>query len=81
VYPNPIAQGDKVNVTFTLDEAREAKISIVKSNGQVIKNLIQQRIKRGENILSFDSQMLNQGSYYILIETAAGKQALAFVIL
>lgn len=81
VFPNPIAQGDKVNMTFTFDEAREAKIFIVKNNGQVVKNLVDQRIKRGENILSFDSSMLIQGSYYMVIETALGKRALAFMIM
>ncbi len=81
VYPNQVLQGDKINVKFTFEKNKEANIKIVNSMGTLVKHLLNQKVKVGQNLLTFSTQMLSTGSYYIVIETDEERKALQFYIL
>ena len=67
VFPNPAQSGDRVSLNFYLEEALELKFFVIDHSGRVIKLLVINRFKAGENILSFDSSHLSDGKYQIII--------------
>ncbi len=81
VYPNPLIQGDKLNVAFTFGKGTEANFRIANNSGNIVKHLLNQKVKVGENLLSFSTQMLASGSYYLMIEAAEGRKSIPFTIL
>ncbi len=65
VYPNP-AQSI-VNIDFVTTETGIYKISLYNQQGIEIKTLYNDRVKKGRNILSFNSEMLPAGIYFIVL--------------
>jgi PKD repeat protein len=81
VYPNPLYSGDKLNVLFFFEKGIEASITISNAAGRTVKHLLRQKVKAGENQLSFSTQMLTSDTYFLTIETSEGRKVLPFTIL
>ncbi|MDA9261797.1 T9SS type A sorting domain-containing protein [Flavobacteriales bacterium] len=65
LFPNPsIAQTE---IHFTLDEAKNIRIDLITSDGKLIRVLYDDAAKKGENRLSFSTESLASGFYYVRI--------------
>ncbi len=69
VYPNPSAQTN-VTIDFTLLENTDVEIQLFNSLGALIGNLYHGNAKKGRNLLSFSTQSLQAGIYYLNIKTS-----------
>jgi PKD repeat protein len=66
LYPNPANNGlDDINISFFNEKADIYIINLYHQDGRLIKTLYQDKIKSGQNVLTFSAAMLNLGSYYI----------------
>lgn len=71
VFPNPTA-GD-LNLTFELQSADNANISIMDISGRVMSVLLQGKLNAGTHNYSFDvSNQLNRGMYFLQLQTEQG---------
>lgn len=67
LFPNPVSDDQEVHMSFLNTKNDIYQINLHQQNGQLIKNLYHDRIKSGQNVLSFNAAMLNAGTYYISI--------------
>jgi PKD repeat protein len=81
LYPNPVRLGDKINVAFSFENPVDATFSIVNNNGVLVKKLVSQKVKSGENIFVFSTQQLSQGNYFFVIESSVGRKSIGFSVL
>jgi PKD repeat protein len=68
VYPNPVKTNEMVTIQLDSDNNQKYTIQLVNTNGQIIKVLYDDLIKKGTNILSFNAGMLQTGIYFIYIK-------------
>ncbi|MBN1968852.1 MAG: T9SS type A sorting domain-containing protein [Candidatus Delongbacteria bacterium] len=64
-YPNPF--NPTTDIRFTLSENSEVKISIFNSNGEFINELVNSRLNRGLNSITFNADGLNSGTYFYVL--------------
>lgn len=70
LFPNPASINiSTVTLAFSNLKTGLYKIDLYTNNGQFVKSLYQDKIKRGENELSFRTNMLSQGSYFITLSS------------
>lgn len=67
IFPNP-SMGDKVTVRFNVEKSDFYHIRLTAIDGSFHKTIYQDRIKFGENELTFNSNMLTVGTYLITLE-------------
>jgi hypothetical protein len=63
IFPNPST--GEVNISFTLKEAKEIKIELYNSLGQIVKTVSQQKFTSGNNQINFSTENLSKGIYHI----------------
>lgn len=68
VYPNPVKTNEMVTIKLDSESNQKFTIQLVNSNGQTIKVLYDDLIKKGTNILSFNAGMLQTGIYFVFIK-------------
>jgi len=68
VYPNP--SDDEVNVQFNIDKAESLRFSLYDMQGKLVKQLLREFTKKGENLFSFSMQPLPAGVYILSIESS-----------
>lgn len=62
-YPNPTI--DMFNYKFSVEQDMVMTIGVYDMSGHLVKQLTEQQVKQGENLLSFSIQPLTAGVYYI----------------
>ncbi len=67
VYPNPM-NDDQVKVDFVLPEDELIEVEIIDATAKRVALIFKGEAKKGRNILSFSSQALAQGIYFLLIK-------------
>jgi len=67
VYPNP--HQDEVNVKFSIEQGDVLSFSIYNLEGKLVKRLMREFAKKGENQFSFSTQPLSNGVYILKIES------------
>lgn len=65
LFPNPTS--DVLSFQFLLDEASPVQVSIIDYKGSLMKNLAFTQVKKGLNELSFSTEPLGDGVYYVKI--------------
>ncbi|MBK7010533.1 MAG: T9SS type A sorting domain-containing protein [Saprospiraceae bacterium] len=79
-FPNPIVS-DRFYLQFDLQKAERLKFDLYGINGSFIKTLINKDIKAGRNEFSFNSEMLESGTYLLKITATNHKHlTLPFVV-
>ncbi|MEL6140942.1 MAG: PKD domain-containing protein, partial [Bacteroidota bacterium] len=73
LFPNPVFTGN-IQATFNLAERTLLDFYLVDATGRVIRHLLHDRVKRGENQLSFSTDYLPNGTYFLVIQTIDHKQ-------
>jgi len=66
VFPNPVSFG-RLNVEFEIAHATELDFLVMDERGAIIKTLMHRRVKEGENTLSFNTEPLIPGAYYLVV--------------
>jgi len=77
LYPNPAT--DWVNVSYRLENAAASTIRVLDINGKMVQEQQFESMK-GENVNRLSLDNLNEGSYFIMLETNGTKQMKPFVI-
>jgi hypothetical protein len=67
LYPNP-SQFKQVNLDYTTFDDNEIRVSVFDLNGKLVTQQTKS-LHKGNNLLSFDFSLLNQGMYVVKIET------------
>lgn len=71
LFPNPASSSaSAVTLAFSNQKTGLYKIDIYTNSGQFVKSLYQDKIKQGDNELSFRSSMLSEGSYFIVLSSS-----------
>ncbi|MFC1650865.1 T9SS type A sorting domain-containing protein [Candidatus Latescibacterota bacterium] len=69
-YPNPF--NPSTTISFTLPETDHAKLSVYSITGQMIANLVDERLSRGNHKINFDAKGLPSGAYFYRLVTGSG---------
>lgn len=64
VYPNPTM--DMLNYSFVAESEMVISIGIYNMSGQLVKELTYENVKEGQNLLTFSTQPLTAGVYYLV---------------
>ena len=75
VYPNPIAQGEVLNVEITEEIEEGFDIQIMDTNGKLIK-----RIKHEKSLLSIHTENLDPGKYILLYRNNESVESKVFIV-
>ena len=65
LFPNPTINNSELH--FTLDESKLITIDLTDANGKLIRILYEDKAKKGENRLTFSTENLASGLYYVRI--------------
>ncbi len=78
IYPNPAK--DFANISFTLNNKSDVKISIYNINGNVVRSLQFNNQHSGNNTISFVTSDLAKGTYFAKMEANGTKSTAKFIV-
>lgn len=64
LFPNPVPE-EKINIEFELQNKDYLEVILYNEQGKFIRKIIDQKVKAGLNNLSFSTDMLISGLYYL----------------
>ena len=70
--PNPFIQGITVSVTVSGNSPERVRITIVDIHGTVVMDRSEAIFEPGNHTITFDTQTLSSGTYWIVAQTAQG---------
>ena len=78
VYPNPGYQ----DFTFTWQQSAEENIHIyiINTQGQLLKNLLNNELESGEHTIHFNKGALPAGMYYLVLQKSNAMEKVGFVV-
>ena len=65
VFPNPTVDFSEIH--FELNETKKITIDLIDRNGNLVQRLFQDEAKKGDNRLTFSTQQLSSGLYFLRI--------------
>ena len=65
-YPNPFNPETKIN--FSLPKEEQVTLSVFNMNGQLVKELVNEKVSAGNHSINFNASDLNSGIYYYTLE-------------
>ena len=74
VYPNPVAQYERLNASVWLEEEEEVRFALFNALGQQVWSASNQRGQIGWNEFQFDWSALNRGVYVLKIGAGQNRQ-------
>jgi len=66
-YPNPF--NPVTTIKFSIPKDHNVKLSVYNSNGQLVNELINKKLERGNHSVQFNADRLNSGIYFYRIES------------
>ncbi|MBK8547017.1 MAG: PKD domain-containing protein [Saprospiraceae bacterium] len=82
LYPNPSFPEDKITVQVEIKDQGIHSFEILDHNGRIIKTLLKDRVKSGENILHFNTTHLSSGQYYLKVQNEVGeRKMIPFIVI
>ena len=73
VYPNPVLEGENINLSFKTSYLGKAEVMVFNNSGQRRK-IESIQVRSGLNLISIDIKNLLKGTYYIKLVSSDGKQ-------
>jgi flagellar hook assembly protein FlgD len=70
-YPNPF--NPSTEIKFYISSNNDVKLSVFNSNGQLVRELLNDKLNKGMHLLKFNAENLNSGVYYYILETENSK--------
>lgn len=61
-YPNPF--NNETIITFSINEANPVELNLFNTKGELVKNLISNRLNKGKHKYTLKSENINSGVYY-----------------
>lgn len=77
--PNP-AEG-LTRFSFELEEEADASLDIYNASGQLVRNLMKEKLEKGSYSYSFDCGALAAGVYYYALNTGKGSCSQKFIVI
>lgn len=68
IYPNPF--NEMVHYEFDMPHTAWVDVAVYDSKGQMVKMLIREELKVGDNRIQFSAQPLKAGTYFLIIKSA-----------
>lgn len=78
LYPNPT--NNNVNIEFNLNEKTSVVITVVDLTGKSVKTVANSEFTSGNNHISFSANDLNNGVYFVRMESETGSKTLRLVV-
>lgn len=78
VFPNP--SSGKINLSYVVANHEAVTVQLLNSIGQVLNEVNNQNVLTGLNELSFDTNRLSTGIYFIRIASASGNSIKKFIV-
>lgn len=78
VYPNPVSE--ILTLTYQLEKAEKAKITLLTINGKVLKNLLFELQPAGTHTQIFNLRNFTKGVYYLRLVTSNGEGITKIII-
>jgi hypothetical protein len=66
-YPNPF--NPVTTIKFSIPSDQNVKLSVFNSNGQLVNELINKKLERGNHSVQFNAERLNSGIYFYRLES------------
>ncbi len=66
VYPNPVSNG-RLNIEFKFEHSTELDFVVIDERGNIVRDLLHRVMKGGLNNLSFNTDPLIPGSYFLIV--------------
>ncbi|MCK4979552.1 MAG: T9SS type A sorting domain-containing protein [Candidatus Delongbacteria bacterium] len=66
-YPNPFNPSTTIN--FSLPSMQDVKLSVFNSSGQLVKELVNEKLSSGRHKILFNADNLNSGIYFYALNT------------
>ena len=70
VTPNPVSQ--KLTIQFNLPKDSDVALQVLNLNGQLVKNIISDRLSQGQQSYEWYAMQYPAGAYFIQLKTSAG---------
>ncbi|MDA3884385.1 MAG: T9SS type A sorting domain-containing protein [Candidatus Delongbacteria bacterium] len=70
-YPNPF--NPTTTISFSIPSMQDVKISVYNSNGQLVKELVNDKLSSGNHSVLFNAENLNSGIYFYTLQTDGKK--------
>jgi hypothetical protein len=72
-YPNPF--NPETSISFSLPKEDQVTLSVFNINGQLVKELVNEKKPAGNHSINFNASDLNSGIYFYTLETGDTKQS------
>jgi hypothetical protein len=69
-YPNPF--NPETKISFTLNKTDNVELTIYNASGEIVEQLVNQKLSQGTHNFSFNAINLNSGVYFYRISTKSG---------
>jgi PKD repeat protein len=66
IYPNPVTKSE-FTLSFLMNENKYLSFEIINESGTLIKYLLEKTAKKGENVFTFNTEMLSSGNYFLKV--------------
>jgi hypothetical protein len=66
IYPNPVTKSE-FTLSFLMNENKYLSFEIINESGKLIKYLLEKTAKEGENVFTFNTEMLPNGNYFLKV--------------
>jgi|GEM_PF-1135486 len=70
-YPNPF--NPETEISFSLPKEEQVTLSVFNSEGQLVKELMNDKVSAGNHSIDFNAENLNSGIYFYTLETVSTK--------
>ena len=77
-YPNPF--NPETNIKFSIPENSLVRISVYNSLGQIIENLVNERLSAGEYVTKFHGEALSSGIYFYTISAGSYNKTMKMLL-
>ncbi|MEL6944159.1 MAG: T9SS type A sorting domain-containing protein, partial [Bacteroidota bacterium] len=79
IYPNPVL--DWTNLQINLPQASELGLSLYNINGKVIYQANYNYVEKGESNFPLDFETLDEGVYFLSVQSIESQRTIRIVIL
>lgn len=78
MYPNPA--NSNVTIDFMVEQSAEVNINVIDITGRIVKQVASETFYNGNNSVNFDVSDLNNGFYFVNIESLKGSKTTRLMI-
>lgn len=78
VFPNPVT--DKFSINYSLLQSCNVKLEVVNMLGEIVKDIVSEKQNIGQHELSFDTENLNAGVYFLKVIANDFSQIVKFTV-